>query len=352
MALWAKARLCVKSSLLEQSLPGTPSRLKTSALSAFSAVNNLCNLWLLFCAFLWLKNPFNQRNLRLMNYLHACKALYICRDTSTGIENSLQIRLFMQNKPNFRKSQMNVNKVLTKDYENKTLGERGKKQSQTKPIKANFKKAEMNVTVFYTKAYENISPIMAPKKQSQFSKRQKTIQTSLPKGIMKKTAFSGSDKTNPIQTQSNPIKPNFKGKKILPRMTINGRRKPYTSPTTGAWSNPGPARGQFAKVDPPTLILHGTLDALVPINQSYKLVKRLKEVVVPYTYDRLAGWPHVMDIAEPVYKRCLFFIDRFLAEQMPVPTPEWQRQQRQTQTVRPVPKARTCALVCSDLMFP
>jgi len=108
----------------------------------------------------------------------------------------------------------------------------------------------------------------------------------------------------------------------------------------------------LTKDDPPTLILHGTLDALVPINQSDKLVKRLKEVAVPYTYDRLAGWPHVMDIAEPVYKRCLFFIDRFLAEQMPVPTPEWQRQQRQTQTVRPVPKARTCALVCSDLMFP
>ncbi|GAF85096.1 unnamed protein product [marine sediment metagenome] len=43
----------------------------------------------------------------------------------------------MQNKANFRKSQMNVNKVLTKDYEKKTLGERGKKQSQTNPNKAN-----------------------------------------------------------------------------------------------------------------------------------------------------------------------------------------------------------------------
>ncbi len=43
----------------------------------------------------------------------------------------------MQNKPNFQKSQMNVNKVLTKDYEKKTLSEHGKnkpKQSQTNPI--------------------------------------------------------------------------------------------------------------------------------------------------------------------------------------------------------------------------
>ena len=33
----------------------------------------------------------------------------------TTVEESLQIRLFMQNKANFRKSQMNVNKVLTRD---------------------------------------------------------------------------------------------------------------------------------------------------------------------------------------------------------------------------------------------
>ncbi len=52
---------------------------------------------------------------------------------------------------------MNINNVATKAYENKTLGERGKKQSQTKPIKANFKKAKMNVTSYITKEYENIS---------------------------------------------------------------------------------------------------------------------------------------------------------------------------------------------------
>ncbi len=40
----------------------------------------------------------------------------------------------MQNKAKFRKSQMNVNNVLTRDYEEMTLGQRGKKQSQTKPI--------------------------------------------------------------------------------------------------------------------------------------------------------------------------------------------------------------------------
>jgi hypothetical protein len=28
-----------------------------------------------------------------------------------------------------------------------------------------------------------------------------------------------------------------------------------------------------------------------------------------------------MDLAEPVFKRCIFFIDRFLAAHMPVPQP-------------------------------
>ena len=127
----------------------------------------------------------------------------------TTVKNSLQIRLFMQNKANFRKSQMNVNKVLTKDYEKKTLGEHGKKQSQTKPNKANYKKAKMNVTSYITRGYENKPLIRAPKKQSQTSKRQKPMQTSLPQRIMKKTALSASDKTKPNkpnQTQLKPIK--------------------------------------------------------------------------------------------------------------------------------------------------
>jgi hypothetical protein len=113
----------------------------------------------------------------------------------------------MQNEPKFRKSQMTVNNVLTKDYDKKTLGERGKKQSQTNPNKAKFKKAKMNVTSIITKGYENKPPIRAPKKQSQTSKCKKTMQPVLPQRIMKNIAISASDKTNPI-------KPNFRGKKI------------------------------------------------------------------------------------------------------------------------------------------
>ncbi len=92
-----------------------------------------------FRAFLWLKNLFNQRNLRLIKDLRAYKVLYNCRDTFTDVMSALQIRPFMQNKANFRKSQMNVNKVLTKDYEKKTLGERGKNKANTNPIQTQYK---------------------------------------------------------------------------------------------------------------------------------------------------------------------------------------------------------------------
>ncbi len=139
-----------------------------------------------FCAFLWLKNPRNLRNLRLINDLRAEKLLYNCRDAFTDVMIALQIKLFMQNKAKFRKVKLNVNKVLTKDYDKMDTWSSGKKQSQTNPNKAKSKKAKMNVTSALTKAYENKPLIPAPKKQSQTSKRQKPMQPSIPKGVMSK----------------------------------------------------------------------------------------------------------------------------------------------------------------------
>ena len=104
---------------------------------------------------------------RESSYLRAYKAPGNCQLSSvncprscTSVENALQISPFMQNKPNFQKVKLNVNKVLTEDYGKRTLGQRGKNKPNSKPIKANF---------------------------------------PAPRG-----------ETNPIQTQTNPIKPNFK----------------------------------------------------------------------------------------------------------------------------------------------
>jgi hypothetical protein len=42
----------------------------------------------------------------------------------------------MQNKANFRKSQMDLSNYMTKNYGNWTLGERGKNEPKTNPILA------------------------------------------------------------------------------------------------------------------------------------------------------------------------------------------------------------------------
>jgi acetyl esterase/lipase len=63
--------------------------------------------------------------------------------------------------------------------------------------------------------------------------------------------------------------------------------------------------------DPPTLILHGTVDEMVPIEQSDALAARLAKHGVPVVYDRLEGWPHLMDAAQVVNERCRFFMDAF-----------------------------------------
>jgi len=86
----------------------------------------------------------------------------------------------MQNKANLPDDQMNVTKVLTKDYENKTLGERGKNKANSKPIKPNFPDTQMNVSKVLTKDYENIANCKLCENKAN---------------------------TNPIQTQTKPIYP-------------------------------------------------------------------------------------------------------------------------------------------------
>jgi len=103
---------------------------------------------------------------------------------STTVEESLQISSFMQNKANFGKAQMNVNKVITEDYENKTLSRSGKNKANSKPNKANLQNAKMNVNKVLTKDYEN--------------KRLGRLRGNK----------ANSNPIKPNQTQSNPIKSN------------------------------------------------------------------------------------------------------------------------------------------------
>jgi len=98
------------------------------------------------------------------------------RDTnfsSTFVVSALQIALFMQNKPNFQKAQMNVSRVSTVDYERKDTWWSGKNKPNSNPIQTQS------------------NPIKANKM--------------------------------PKQTQYKPKQTQFQRQKILPRFTINGR---------------------------------------------------------------------------------------------------------------------------------
>lgn len=68
--------------------------------------------------------------------------------------------------------------------------------------------------------------------------------------------------------------------------------------------------------DSPTLILHGTIDKIVPIAQSDKLDKQLEELGVVHEYHRLDGWPHTMDLAAPVNAYCLKAMSQFFEKHL------------------------------------
>ncbi len=99
-------------------------------------------------------------------------------------------------------------------------------------------------------------------------------------------------------------------KKFLGDKTFEEAREAYplASPIT-----------HLSKGDPPTLILHGTLDDVVQIDQSDTLAAKLKELGIPCVYDRLEGWPHAMDLAQVVNDRGQFFMNEFLAKYLPLP---------------------------------
>jgi len=75
---------------------------------------------------------------------------------------------------------MNVNKVLSRDYENNSNCKLCENKANSKPNKANLLNDQMNVTSFLTKEYENISNC---------------------------TLAENKPNINPIQSQSNPIPP-------------------------------------------------------------------------------------------------------------------------------------------------
>ncbi len=66
--------------------------------------------------------------------------LWSANGPSTSVENPLQINLFMQSKPNFRKSQMNLKFCKQTAYENKRNWTLGQSKPNSKPIQTQLPK--------------------------------------------------------------------------------------------------------------------------------------------------------------------------------------------------------------------
>ncbi len=92
---------------------------------------------------------------------------------STTVESSLQIDLFMQNKPNFPKSQMNANTFTQMAYENKRDWTIGQSKPNSNPIKPNLvRRRRIPKMPKWTKAclpqrIMKMKPPSGPKKQTQ-----------------------------------------------------------------------------------------------------------------------------------------------------------------------------------------
>ncbi len=89
---------------------------------------------------------------------------------STSVESPLQINLFMQNKPNFRKSQMNANTFTQMAYKNNRNWTIGQSKPNSNPIKPNLKKAKMNVNSLITKDYRKKDDFLVRINKTKFSK--------------------------------------------------------------------------------------------------------------------------------------------------------------------------------------
>ena len=66
-----------------------------------------------------------------------------------------------------------------------------------------------------------------------------------------------------------------------------------------------------SKESPPTLILHGTSDKLVPISQAEILQQKLDSLGVPVDYRPFPGWPHTMDLGKRVQSYCSKSMEEF-----------------------------------------
>ena len=74
----------------------------------------------------------------------------------------------------------------------------------------------------------------------------------------------------------------------------------------------------ISKNVPPTITFQGTLDELVPYEQSDILHATLQKAGAISYYHKLKGWPHTMDASVKVNAYCQYHMDRFFEKYIPL----------------------------------
>ncbi len=93
-----------------------------------------------------IENP-TLAHFRHFSSLFTPSPLYICRELSTNQP------LFMQNKPNVKDAQINVNSYMKSNYEILDTWLSVKNKPNSNPNKPNLRKAKMNINTYITKDY-------------------------------------------------------------------------------------------------------------------------------------------------------------------------------------------------------
>ncbi len=63
--------------------------------------------------------------------------------------------------------------------------------------------------------------------------------------------------------------------------------------------------------NPPTLIFHGTINDVVPVEESEILKQKMEANGVAVEYHRLKGWPHFMEAGKKINVYCQYYMNQF-----------------------------------------
>ncbi len=108
----------------------------------------------------------------------------------------------MQNKPNVKYAQINVNSYMKSKYENLDIWLSGKNKPNSNPNKPNLRKAKMNVNSIITKDYIKKDDFIVRINKPNFQNAKNERKLNFNKGLQKKRCFcvqKNKPKTNPIK---------------------------------------------------------------------------------------------------------------------------------------------------------